>query len=118
MLPVGVRCALGTGGGMGPEGAGPGAASFPHPTLPSMEPCGLQHFWLSSEAELEVPRAGQQLPCEHKGPPALGAAAQSLLGLLLRTAPARRAFPNLEPCDITTLHTYSSFGLSCFQCSA
>lgn len=119
MPSVGVRCALGTGGGMGPEGAGLGAASFPHPTLPGTEPCGLQHFWPSSEVKLEVPRASQQLPWEHKRPSALGAAAQSLLGLLLqRQVPTRRASPNLELCDITTLRTYSSFGLSYFQCSA
>lgn len=35
MPSVGVRCALGTGNGMGPEGVGLRAASFLHPALPS-----------------------------------------------------------------------------------
>lgn len=35
MPSVGVRCALGTGNGMGPEGVGLRAASFLYPALPS-----------------------------------------------------------------------------------
>lgn len=110
---VGVRCALGTGGGTGPEGGGPGAASFPHPALPSARAGSHVGCGASGRA------AKQSRRCPGHARTSLVSAGSHELREQLRRVilhgcfgNARRALVNLRP-DTDSLHTYGFFGLSC-----